>query len=115
MAHYHLTYRAFSDLKNIYDYSLDKWGQNIAECYLSDMYNHFSQLATNPELGKLRQARSYPFYMSPIGKHFVVYEHYGQDIIITTILHTKRNIENIISGVLRELKEEIQTVRETLN
>lgn len=37
MSKIRLTYRAISDLDDIYTYSLDKWGETVADQYITDI------------------------------------------------------------------------------
>ncbi|MEM6737299.1 MAG: hypothetical protein AAF620_14640 [Bacteroidota bacterium] len=51
---------------------------------MNDLYYEFSKIARNPEIGKLRYDRSYPFYMAPVREHFAIYKLIDSGIIIAT-------------------------------
>ncbi len=97
MYKFYLTRRALLYIEGIFNYSLKNWGEIKADEYLSNLYKDLNRLANKNELGELRKFRSRPFLMYPSGKHYIVYEHFKDDIIIITVIHQVRNIENIIN------------------
>lgn len=114
MARFHLTRRAFLDLEKIYRYSLENWGEHIAQSYMSELYNAFQKSADRPETGLLRQHRSHPYLMLPAGKHYAVYEVLGDDIVIVTIIHSKRDIETIIHKLGTTLADKVRQLKKQL-
>ena len=114
MAKYVLTKRAALDLREIYNYSADQWGDIRAEKYLSDLYDAFQHMADEPQIGQFRQYRSAPFLMSPSEKHYAIYMKIEGGIAIATILHSKRDIESVISEIGEGLIAEISVIVENL-
>ena len=114
MPNFHLTKNAFIEIEEIYTTSVDRWGENVAEQYINDLYQSFQKIADDPELGNLRKARSTPFLMYPAREHFVIYEKYKKDIIIVTVLHQVRDIENIIQELGSPFIEEIRKLKKSL-
>ena len=47
----HLQVLAKQDLKNIWLYSFNNWGEEQADCYFDELNNAFALIAENPELG----------------------------------------------------------------
>lgn len=84
------------NLEEIYSYSLKNWGENKADEYLGVLYSSFDRIADNINLGQSRKNRSMLFLIYPTGKHYIIYEPFKDGIIIITVLHQVRNIENII-------------------
>ncbi len=109
MADYFLTRRAILDLEDIYDHSLEKWGEKVADHYIEALYEVFDQITKNSELGKRKQKRSHPFLMVSAKKHFVIYDVFPKGVIILTLLHQVRDIENIIrkldSSFIKEIND----------
>ncbi|WP_341224821.1 type II toxin-antitoxin system RelE/ParE family toxin [uncultured Arcticibacterium sp.] len=95
------------DLLAIEEYSIQKWGEGQTDNYLSELYEAFGKIAQNPESRTIRKGRSFPFYMASVGKHFAIYKTGKNGIIITTILHGRRNIEAIINALSHALTREI--------
>jgi len=111
MASYYLTRRAASDLRNIKQYSVEKWGESVAKTYIKDLYIGFQEIADKPSLGTLRQQRSNPFLMVPIREHFIVFELLNDDIIVLTILHQVRDIEGIILSFEAKFLKDIERLK----
>ena len=110
MAQYILTRRAAFELREIYNYSVDHWGDRRAKKYLADLYRAFQRIADTPEIGALRQARSAPFLMYGVEQHYVIYSKMDGGIAIATILHSKRDIETIISEIGGILSAEVLSI-----
>ena len=49
--------------------------------------------------------------MIPAGRHFIVYDNVDIGIVILTILHQRRNIEQIISGFTPDFMVAIDELR----
>lgn len=114
MASYFLTRRAFIELEDIYQYSIKHWGERVARTYMKDLYDAFQLAADRPEIGKHRQYRSFPYFMAPAAKHYIVYEPVGGDIIIASVIHSKRDIESLVKKLGSELSDEILLIRKKL-
>lgn len=112
---FHLTRRAILDLKNIYVYSVENWGEQIAEKYLDGIYEVFFSLVENPDAGNIWQKRAFPFRMVAAGKHFAVYELHNNQIIILTVLHGNQNIEIILNREKQRLIDEIESIKNQLD
>jgi len=83
MATYRITPRAFSDLKSIGRYTMEKWGKPQRNRYLADIDKRFNWLAKHPHLGKHRPDIAEGYYCFPHGSHLIFYmlNPFGIDII----------------------------------
>ncbi len=111
MANFYLVRRAFLDIQEIYDYSFERWGESTADQYIDNLYKTFEKISKTPELGDLRKSRSIPFLMFPAEKHYVVYEPFQDGIILITLLHQVRDIENIIQEFGSGFYDEISLLK----
>jgi len=93
MHKYRLTPSAKSDLIEIWNYTVETWGEKQAEKYLQDIEDKLNQLAANPELGRRRSEISPGYYSFPIQKHTIFYLNSGHHIDIIGILHGKMDID----------------------
>lgn len=114
MSRYYFTRRAFLDLEEIYRFSVDNWGEHVATSYIDELFSAFQHIAQNPTQGIKRHYRSSPFLMAPAGKHYAIYERFGSDIIIATVIHSKRAIETLIKKLGSILATEILHIREQI-
>ena len=110
-AQFHLTRRAARDLQVIHRYSVEEWGEEKARAYINTLYAAMGAAADKPETGLLRQHRSHPFLMVPAGRHYIVYDNVDIGIVILTILHQRRNIEQVISGFTPDFMVAIDELR----
>ena len=111
MKGFYLTRRAILDIRDIYDYSVENWAEIRADEYVNNLYIDFNRLANNIELGESRKNRSFPFLMYPSGRHYIVYEFFKESIIVITVLHQVRNIENIINEFSSTFYNEIEMLK----
>jgi len=93
MPNYRLTPAAKSDLLEIWNYTVEIWGEKQAEKYLLDIEVKLEQLAVNPKLGRQRTEISPGYYSFPVGKHIIFYLHSGKHIDIIGILHGRMDID----------------------
>jgi len=111
MAKYFLTRHALSNLDYIYEYSLATWGAETADQYLKDLYDSFKTIAKSPQQGEVRRFRSYPFLMTAVRKHFIVYNTAEDGVIILTVLHQMQNIEGILADLEPSILEDLQRLK----
>lgn len=81
---------------------------------MDDLYRRFAEIAKNPDVGKLRYNRSFPFYMAPTRAHFVIYKPIDKGIIIATVLHSRRDIETIVRNIAVTLSREILAIEDKI-
>lgn len=93
MTKYRLTPSAKSDLIEIWNYSVDTWGEKKAEKYLQDIEDKVNQLAGNPRLGKHRPEIVPGYYSFPVRKHIIYYLISDSHIYIIGILHGRMDID----------------------
>jgi toxin ParE1/3/4 len=93
MPNYRLTPAAKSDLLEIWNYTVETWGEKQAERYLLDIEIKLEQLAANPKLGRQRPEISPGYYSFPVEKHIGFYLYSGNHISIIGILHGRMDID----------------------
>lgn len=93
MPNYRLTPAAKSDLLEIWNYTVETWGEKQAEKYLLDIEFKLEQLAANPKLGRQRPEISPGYYSFPVSKHIIFYLHSDNHIDIIGILHGRMDID----------------------
>jgi len=93
MVDYLLTPAAKSDLKDIWNYTVQSFGLNQAERYMLKIENKLYLLASNPQIGIKRPEIKDGYYSFPVEKHIVFYLIKDDSIIIIGILHCKMDIK----------------------
>jgi len=112
-APYALTRRALFDLQDIYEYSLENWGERRALDYIDVLYKAFEQTAVTSHASRL-SARSAPFLMAQAGSHLIIYDMVPEGLIVLTIVHQMRNLEAVIAAMDNDLAEAIEAARASL-
>jgi toxin ParE1/3/4 len=79
-----ISQRAERDLKDIYVYTRQQFGQSQAEKYLRELDAVFGLLSEHPDMGRLYDGRTHQFVH---GKHIILYRSSSNGIIIGRIFH----------------------------
>lgn len=101
---YRLSQHALRNLRSIYRYSCDTWGEAQADIYLKHLYAALSGLVEHPDRDNSRQQRSQPFRMIACQKHFVVYNIIGADVLILAIMHQSVDVERHIANLTPDFR-----------
>ncbi len=112
-APYALTRRALLDLQDIYEYSLENWGEGRALDYLDALYQAFEQIAEKRYASPLSD-RSAPYLMAQAGSHLVICDTVPEGLVVLTIVHQMRNVEAIIGAIQPDLSIAINAARKSL-
>lgn len=106
-----LTRNAALDLRRIYTRSRREWGDDVADCYLADLYAVMGVAAADPEKGRLRQYRPAPFLRVAARQHFVIYDLVPQGIAVLTVQHQVRDIESLIADLTPAFHAEVERLK----
>lgn len=79
--------KADSDLEDIFDYSVEKFGFARAEQYIVDIELTFKELAANPKLGRRFDPDINHYFQYPVESHFIFYAPTNDGVEIFRILH----------------------------
>jgi len=93
---YRLTQGALEDIRRIYAYSVDRWGEAQARTYIGSLYKTLDGLSREPDRDISRRKRSHPFQMIASGMHFIIYETMAATVIVHALPHQSRDIERYI-------------------
>lgn len=85
MASIHITRRAAFDLDEIDQYSINKWGQQVADDYMQSIELALQTLAQNPDLLRQNSFVSQVFFLYRVRQHYLVCSIFEQDIILLTV------------------------------
>lgn len=97
MSKYKLTEEAKTDLKEIAEYTLKKWGIKIFEAYRTGLKSSFESLANNDVLAKPFSKTLPNVMVTKYRYHFIFYIH-KQDMpnqampVIIAVIHEQRDI-----------------------
>ncbi len=88
-----LTPAARDDLKEIWNYSYETWGEAKADAYLMTIDAKFRAIEENPKIGRSRPDIKLGYYSVRANKHIIFYMLVGQYINIIGVLHERMDIQ----------------------
>ena len=89
---FNLTFRAWKDLRGIWNYTTEVWSETQADSYIAVLYERFSWLAEFPRMGKQRPDICKGYFCFPQGSHLVFYLIRDNEIDIIGIPHKEMDI-----------------------
>jgi len=84
---YRLGPKGASDLAEIFDYTVDTWGEQQAQNYIDELARCFQLLADSPGLGRACDPIFPGIRRFEQGKHVIFYKPARNGIIVSRILH----------------------------
>lgn len=96
-AKYKLSLLAENDMENIFDYTIDRWGEPQAAKYTRQLYDHFQCLADNQQLGIWRNDVKDGYRSWIEGSHTIFYCVTDGNIGIIGVPHQSMDVEQHLS------------------
>ncbi|MGE3424828.1 MAG: type II toxin-antitoxin system RelE/ParE family toxin [Dehalococcoidia bacterium] len=87
MSRLHLTDRALSDIDRIERYSVERWGQRVADEYLADLNEALARLAEDSSLFRTRHDYCGRLRFYSVREHVFVGDVIGSDAFVLTVWH----------------------------
>ena len=84
------------DLKQVYFYSFDKFGEIQADTYASELTACFRLLAEQPRLGRVRPGKEESLRVYFRGSHIIAYRITNTGVLIQRILDGRRDWQRIL-------------------
>jgi len=84
-----LSPKAKSDLSNIWDYSLDRWGAEKAEDYLRQLWKNLQECADNPDIAVKADLVRKGYRKMISGSHVVYFKEIKNGIDVIRVLHQR--------------------------
>jgi len=91
---------AEGDRDAIYEHGLDDWGEAQADEYLRVLRQALEDLATYPEMGRIRGELGAGVRGIPVRRHVIYYMIEGEDVLVGRILHARQDA-SAVSGIQR--------------
>lgn len=113
---YFLTPGAVNDIRDIGDWSLDRWGKEKTVQYLTAMHEALNYLSAHYKVfqhNTLREDLSggTGLLLHPIGKHYVVYVPIGEEsIAVAAFIRQGRDIPSILQKDGFTIRRELQDI-----
>lgn len=88
-----LSPRAQSDVREIWAYSRDRWGDKQAETYVRQIQSGLRTLATNPRRGRPCDHIRAGYFRFSVEQHVVFYRLTEEAIDVVRILHQRMDFD----------------------
>lgn len=95
---YFLTPNAKADLQEIWNYTLDNWGEVQADDYIFEFFSRFEWLCNQPLIGKHRPEIKAGYYSLLQAEHIIFYEISNNGIAIIGIPHQSMDVANFFES-----------------
>lgn len=93
MKRYRLTQKAEQDIRKIWNYSADEWGEVQADKYLYGLEEKLDQICDSPDtIGVKRDSLKSGYMSSLYEKHIIFFKKAENSIIVIRVLHQRMDI-----------------------
>ena len=100
--------RALFDIEAIDLYSIDRWGERVAEQYLADLYAGAARLAESPSLLPERPETSLRLRFYRVREHLLVCDVIGDDIFVLALCAAVMDLPNRVAELEPQLIHEAE-------
>ncbi len=87
-----LSEKAKADLRGIWSYTADHWGEPQADRYYRDIIATFDLLATGARDGRRADVRA-GYLKYPVGRHMVYFTSSDSRITVIRVLHQRMDVD----------------------
>ena len=109
-----LTQVALRNIQQIFDYSLERWGKEIAEKYLDEIESGLARIRENP--GLLQAGTDLPaslkFYR--VHKHLFICDAQPRSTVVLTVIHSSMDIPSRLAELQPTMAEEVEMLHRRL-
>lgn len=88
--------RARQDIEEIWDYTVEHWGQRQAEIYLRLIRTAAEAIASDPKRGRTCDDVRPGYRRYEVGSHVLFYRMATKHVIVIRILHQRMDVERHI-------------------
>lgn len=114
MAELHLTDRALKDLKDIYQYSLEEWGDTSTNDYIKEIEIALGKIELDSKLLRSNHQISKRFKLYRVNKHFLICDIINDRIFLLAVRHVSMDLLNQLKELEPFLEQEVQHMYDRL-
>lgn len=110
-----LSSRAQNDLDDIWSYSVEAWGELVAERYIDSLEAKLESIRNDAAV--LKHWPEMPAFMqyARSNKHIIFCDVAGNSIVVLAILHASRDLLAIVSSLYPEMQGEVIRLHNRVN
>ena len=113
MGYLGISRRALRDLEEIRRFSVERWGERVAEEYLDNIEQALDRLRENPNLLRTRSEFSPHFRFYRVSRHFLVCSMVENSIYVLAIKHGSLDLPNRLAELEPRLLRESAMLHKT--
>lgn len=98
---------ARAKIKEIYAYSINQWGEAVADKYIGHIENIIQQAAKDRGGLKRKSEYSKRFTYSPARQHLVFFDVKEDTLFVVTVFHAVMNIKDRMAEEMADIHREI--------
>ncbi len=110
-----ITKRALRDIAAIEAYSIQEWGQRVANKYLGDLEAALSRIQADRKLLQAEQDLHPDLSFYRVNKHPLVCDVQPKAIFLLTVIHASRDIPSRLAEMQPSLATEVELLRQQLD
>ena len=105
------TRRALRDLAEIDTYSIETFGQRVADEYMAEIDRALSLIGETPSLLRPRLDFSEHLSFYRVRRHFLVCDRLDDVVYVLTVMHGSMNLPDRIAELEPQLSQEVELMR----
>ena len=87
---------ASADIANIYAYSIEKFGVDVARDYHAGLQTAIMRLSSFPEIGTIYPGLRPPVRFVTYRRHHILYDYDGTTVWVARIVHHARDVRHLM-------------------
>lgn len=107
-----LTRRALQDIRDIEQYSIDRWGVEVANRYLDDIESALFRCSQHPLLLRARPEFSANLQFYVVNQHLLVCDVDEKSIVVLTVANARLDLLERLTKLEPTLRDEIEVLRQ---
>lgn len=113
MAYLGLSRQAVRDIEEIRRFSVEHWGERVAEEYLDSIEEAFNRLQENPKLLRIIPKFSPHFRFYRVHRHFLVCSLVEDNLYVLAVKHGSLDLPSRLAELEPGLREEVDLLHKT--
>jgi toxin ParE1/3/4 len=85
--------RAQADIDDIWEYTVERWGERQAETYIGIIKEGVDAIAANPAVGRPCDDVRPNYRRYPVGSHVLFFRVRADEVVVVRILHQRMDVD----------------------
>jgi len=103
---------ARAKIRQIYNYSCDRWNEETAKKYLAGLEEVIKSVAKGRTATKINREFSTRFSYCTAKRHYIFFEHQKDKLIVASIFHTSMDVQDRMTEEMTAIDREINAIED---